>query len=104
MTQPSFDQKLASVRELLETMGLDNGEEADPALLHAGVAELCEIAKSLPPADRAHAASVMETLLSEIDTLIARTQDIQSVITKKLNHVRPHKQAVAAFLKASQTD
>jgi hypothetical protein len=104
MTQPSFDAQIAKIRGLLEQMRQNSAEETDPALLHASVSDLCEIAKSLPSSDKSHAAGLMEALLGEMDVLITSTRDIQASLAKKLDHVRPHRQAVAAFLKASKTD
>ena len=104
MIQSSFDAQLAKIREFLEQMRQNSAEEADPALLHASVADLCDMAKSLPSSDKPYAAAQMEALLGEMDALIASTRDIQANLAKKLDHVRPHRQAVAAFLKASKTD
>jgi hypothetical protein len=104
MIQPSFDDQLAKIRGLLEKMSQDAAEDQDPLLLHGYMEDLCEAAKKLPPADRTHAVTLMETLLAEIDTLIIVTQNEQTQLVKKLEHVRPHRQAVAAFLKASKTD
>jgi hypothetical protein len=104
MTQPSFDAQLANIRGLLERMRENTSEEIDPALLHTSVAALCDLAKALPASDKPHAATLMEALLADIDGLIAITRDVQANLAKKLDHVRPHRQAVAAFLKASKTD
>ena len=104
MTQPSFDVQLAKIRGLLEQMRQNSAEEIDPALLHASVADLCEIAKTLPSSEKPYASAFMDALLGEMDALIASTRDIQANLAKKLDHVRPHRQAVAAFLKASKAD
>jgi hypothetical protein len=104
MTQSSFDAQFAKIQGLLEQMRQNSAEEADSALLHTWVADLCDMAKSLPSSDKPYAASQMEALLGEMDALIASTRDIQANLAKKLDHVRPHRQAVAAFLKASKTD
>ncbi|MFM7621987.1 MAG: hypothetical protein ACKO57_03330 [Alphaproteobacteria bacterium] len=104
MTQLSFDAQLANIRGMLEQMRHDTTQDADPALLHTAVAALCDMARALPSSDRPHAATLMEALLADIDTLIATTREVQDNLAKKLDHVRPHRQAVAAFLKASKTD
>ena len=109
MTQPSFDDgsfdaHVAKIRGLLDPMRQNVATETDPAVLHACVAELCAIAKTLPSSEKAYATAVMEALLADMDTLIAHTRNLQASLAKKLNHVHPHRQAVAAFLKASKTD
>lgn len=104
MIQSSFDAQMVRVRELLERMHKNNTKEDDPALLQVCIADLCDIAQTLPSSERSYAATLMEALLEEMDVLITNTRNVQANLAKKLDHVRPHRQAVAAFLKASKLD
>ena len=100
----TFEGQLSAIQAIVNNLLENPTANINEHELNNRVALMCNTVKDLPVSDRKSAIVAIESLLRQIDNIITFIKTEQKSISKKLSHVRPHKNAVAAFLKASKVD